>query len=636
RNLEQGKSTDTAAALGPEEVQGAVTAATLTNAAIFMPVLFVGGMIGIFFTELAYVIIVTLAISLLVALALVPVLARRFLRNVSMDEDRRGGFFRFSERQLRRLEAGYGRLIGVALRNRKKTLAVAVLLFAASLGLTAVIGVDFMPLMDGGMMIVTVELPIGANADRTFAVAQQVEGIIQRRIPEALVTFVRAGASSSGLSSLMGGRSGPNLASIMVRVPKRSERERTTFDMAEAIRDEVLAIPGPVSVQIDASNPMAKMTTSGGKPLTLEVFSSSDDMQEMRAVTRHIEALVKGTPGAINVSTDTLDDNPELQLAIRRMDAARLGVPVAMIAAAVRTSMYGNAVTRYRGGDEDIDLFLKLRDEDRGSVADITSLTVPSLSGAQIRLDSIASVVDGSSPLEIRRMDMQRQLRVMADVSGRALGDVAADVERQVAADRAAGVIPDTITTRFAGDVKEQRAMVVDMTLALLLAIFLVYMVMAAQFESLLDPFVVMFSVPFGITGALVALPLTGTTISLTSFVGLIMTVGVVVKNAIVLVDYINLMRARGMGLEEALRTGGERRLRPVLMTALAILGGMLPLALSSGEGSEIWRPMGVAVIGGVLVSTLVTLVLIPCVYSLTDRWRARRGAERAPRPSPA
>jgi HAE1 family hydrophobic/amphiphilic exporter-1 len=218
-------------------------------------------------------------------------------------------------------------------------------------------------------------------------------------------------------------------------------------------------------------------------------------------------------------------------------------------------------------------------------------------------------------------------LRVMGALADRPLGDVVADLDKKLDAARASGEIPASSSIRFGGDIREQQSMIVDLTIALLLSVLLVYMVMAAQFESLLDPLVVMVSVPFGITGVFLALPLTGVTLSLTSFIGMIMLVGIVVKNAIVLVDYINQLRDRGMSLEESIRKGGENRLRPVLMTALSTIGGMLPLALAGGEGSEMWKPMAVAVIGGLLFSTLVTLVLVPTVYALTDRWR-KRGKE--------
>ena len=324
RHLEQGEAPDAAAARGAEEVQGAVTAATLTNAAIFMPVLFVSGLIGVMFKELAYVIIVTLGISLVVALVLVPVLARRFLRGVAAA--RQGWFYRFSERQMRFVEATYGRLIGWALGNRKKVVAIAMGAFAASLLLTRVIGIDFMPQSDGGMMTITAELPIGTNVDRTFAVAKQIEEIVKRRVPEAQIISVRGGASKGGIGSVMGGRQGPNIATLMIRVAKRSQRSRSTFDMVEAVRPEIRALPDLVSVQIDGTNPITGLASGGQKPFTLELFSTSGSIQEMRRAARHIQAVVQSTPGAVNVNTDLVDDNPELQLSIDRLAAARLGV----------------------------------------------------------------------------------------------------------------------------------------------------------------------------------------------------------------------------------------------------------------------------------------------------------------------
>jgi HAE1 family hydrophobic/amphiphilic exporter-1 len=623
RHLDQGESGSAAAANGADEVRGAVSAATFTNAAIFMPILFVGGIIGIMFKELAFVIITTLMVSLLVALMLVPVISQRFLRRAT----RQGPFLRWSERQMLRLESAYGKVIAWALNNRKKVVVVAMSSFAVSLLLTRVIGVDFIPQLDGAVITINAELPIGTNLDRTMQVAGRIEEIVKRRIPEAQVITNRAGTSQGGLAVLMGGRQGSNIAMVMIRVPSLNHRSRTTFEMAEAIRGEIKAIPDLVSLEIDGSNPVARVTSGGQKPLTVELFSVSGSLDELRTGARHVRSILEGTPGVVNVSVDSMDDVPELRITVDRLEAARLGVPMAAVAVAVRTSMYGSTVTRYRGGDEDIDMVLRLRNEDRTSPDDILNLTVPSMSGAQIRLSTIARLTQATSPIEIRRMDKQRELRAMADVSGRALGDVANEVEARIASDRATGKLSQGISTRFAGDVKEQRAMVVDLSLAMLLSMFLVYMVMAAQFESFLDPFVVMFSVPFGITGALLAFPLAGTTLSLTGFIGMIIQIGLVVKNAIVLVDYINGMRDQGMSLDDAVRRGCERRLRPVLMTALAILGGMLPLALARGEGSEMWRPMAVAVIGGVLVSTLVTLVLIPSVYALTDRWR-KRGAE--------
>jgi HAE1 family hydrophobic/amphiphilic exporter-1 len=622
RHVDLGRPSNLAAAEGASEVSNAVTAATLTNAAIFMPVLFVGGLVGVMFTEFAFVIVTTLLASLAVALMLVPVLSERLLRGKG-GEKKRGWFWRTSERQLERIEGGYGRVIRWALRNRKKVVALSMGAFVASLTVTAFVGADFMPKNDEATVNIKAELAVGTNVDRTFEVSRRIEDIVKEEIHEAEVVSVQAGASKNAFAAVFGGRQGSNITTVSARVPRVSQRKRSTFQMADAIRPKIAAIPDIITLEVSGSN-TANITGGSGKAVTIETYSLTGDIPELRAAARRIREILRRTPGAANITTDIMEDNTELQIAIDRLAAARLGVPIASVAAAVRTAMYGNVETRYRGGTKDIDLFLRLREEDRRTVADISNLTIPSMTGAQIRLSTIARVVEGGSPIEVRRLNQQRTVRVMADVEGRALSDVARDVEKAIGAEQASGKIPAGITTRSAGDVKEQRTMLTNLGLALLLAVLLVYMVMAAEFESTLDPFVVMFSVPFGITGALLALPLTNITLSMTSVIGMIMTVGIVVKNAIVMVDYINLMRDRGMSLEEAIQRGGERRLRPVLMTALAIVGGMIPLAVGWGEGAEIWRPMAVAVIGGVTISTLVTLVLIPSIYALTDGWRKR------------
>jgi HAE1 family hydrophobic/amphiphilic exporter-1 len=622
RHQELGAEVEVAAPEGAAEVGNAITAASLTTISIFVPVLFIGGIVGIMFNDMSFVVIVAIVTSLLVSLMLVPVLATRLLRK-KPSELRKGRLKAWSEGVFRRVERGYGALVGLALRHRKKVVLIAILGFVGSFVLTTIIGVDFMPQTDGGQIEVQVELPIGTKVDRTFAVADRIRRIIEKRVPEAEAISLRAGASRSGMDAVLGGRQGSNIATIGCRVPRRKERERSTFAMADAIRPEIEAIPGLVSVEVSGQNPLARLASGGtGKPLTVEVFT--EEIGDLRTATRKIKKIVQKTPGAVDVVTDLMDDNPEIRLSIDRDRSSRLGVPIASIAASVRMAMYGQPITRYRGGKDDIDVFLRLDEADRDEIADLANLTVPALTGKQIELSTVASLEEGRSPLEIRRTDQQRMLRVMAGISGRPLGDVAGDVERAIERAKKQGEIDDDVAFRFSGDVREQRTMLVDLTLALLLSIMLVYMVMAGQFESLVDPLVVMFSVPFGITGVLLALPAAGVTLSITSFIGTIMLVGIVVNNAIVLVDYANQLRDRGMGLEEALRLAGERRLRPVLMTALTTVGGMLPLAISSGEGSEIWRPFAVAVIGGLLFSTLITLVLIPTTYALTDRWRSR------------
>ena len=282
--------------------------------------------------------------------------------------------------------------------------------------------------------------------------------------------------------------------------------------------------------------------------------------------------------------------------------------------------MYGKALTRYRGQGEDLDIYLRFSDDDRMEISDIENMPIASMSGAQVRLGNVATVGRGMNPIEIRHKDRQRVVRIMADVSGRALGDVAFDVERLMdSAD-----FPSSVTIRFAGDVKEQREAARDLLLVLLIGIFLVYVVMASLYESLIDPLVIMFAVPFAFTGVLLAFPLTGTTLSLSAMLGGIMLVGIVVNNAIILVDHINQIRRTEESLNVAIMLAGARRLRPILMTTFTTIFGMLPMAIATGEGSQIWKPMGIAIIGGLMMSTMVTLVLIPAVYSVFEPLRRK------------
>jgi HAE1 family hydrophobic/amphiphilic exporter-1 len=467
--------------------------------------------------------------------------------------------------------------------------------------------------------MIRIELPSGTSTEHTARVAQQAERILKRQVPEALLTYIQAGESEQSLGS-----SGSNVARIGCLVPRLAERDRTVFEIARVLRPHIAEIPGLVSYDVGQGSAMGGTPGFGGGALVVEIFT--DDPNRAREAAIGIREIVSGTSGTSDVSTDLITRTPELRVRVDRERASRLGVPMAKVASAVRVGVHGHAVTRFRGGDQDVELILRLREEDRSSVEAVRRLTVPSFSGAQIRLDNVAEVTEDESPVEIRRLDGARTLRVMSGIEDRSLSEVAADIEKGIAQARRRGEIDPEVETRLAGEVEEQRSMGADLGVALALAILLVYLVMAAQFESLLDPLVIMFSVPFGITGVFLALLVTGTTLQITSFMGVIIIVGIVVNNAIVLIDYVNEMRRQGMEMHEAVARGGERRLRPVMMTTLTTIAGMLPLAMAKGEGSEIWQPMGIAVIGGLSLSMLVTLVLVPAVYVATERFRKVRG----------
>jgi multidrug efflux pump subunit AcrB len=330
RNMEHGKGARDAAAIGPAEVSGAVTAATLTNAAIFMPVLFVGGIIGVFFKELAYVVVVTLLASLAVSLLLVPALAQRLLQQPKAET----WITVTGEHLFGRLERGYGRVIRWALRHRGRVVAVAMGSFALSLLVTRIVGMDFMPSADGSMLMVTAELPVGTSLEHTTSVGKSIEAILKRRIPEGTLFSVRAGASREALAALSGNRQGANVATVVCIVPEPRLRSRSTFEMAEAVRPEIAALPEIETLQLDGTNPVANVAMGGQRPLTLEVYSATNSITELRQAARRIRQIASEIEGAVDVGTDMIADNPELQVTIDRVAAARLGVPVAVVARA--------------------------------------------------------------------------------------------------------------------------------------------------------------------------------------------------------------------------------------------------------------------------------------------------------------
>ena len=619
RHIESGKTRVRGAVDGANQVFSAVVAASLTNVAIFAPVIFVGGLMGVFFDLFAYVIITAVGLSLLVAILLAPMLASLLIRE--QDVRSSGRLSSLLGRPMDWLEATYGRLIEKVVSSRRGvvfTVVVSFLTFLLTGSSALLVGHDFLPSGEGGNLSIMARLPTGTSTEHTAGVARRIEAVIKRHVPEAHHSYFRVGRSKQGLDVGTGAAS--NVAMVGVTLPPLSGRDRTNPEIEDALRAPLERIPGLVSLDVGGGAFTSLSSGFGGGDLVIEIFSPND--RSARQAAERSREIVEATPGTTDIASDLMDEIPELRITVDRVRAARVGVPMAMVASAVRTSMHGHAVTRYRGGDQDVEIYLHLRPEDRASIDAVRNVTVPSMSGSQIRLGNIARVSEEGSPVEIRRLEGNRALRVMANVDGRPLNEVRADLETAFAGARARGEISPEVEVRFAGDIEEQREMIGDLTLALTLAILLVYMVMAAQFESFLDPFVIMFSVPFGVTGVFVALLLTGSTLQVTSFMGMIIIVGIVVNNAIVLIDYINVMRREGMELREAVITGGARRLRPVMMTSLTTIGGMLPLALATGEGAAIWRPMGVACVGGLLVSMLVTLVLVPAMYVATERWR--------------
>ena len=626
RLREGGRRASEAAWHGASEVGLAVSASTLTTVIIFVPLFFLKGIVGILFNQLGVVITVTLMMSLFTALTLTPMMCSKFFRKqIYIPRSAAGrAFFSAGERALVLLESGYYRLIGWALAHKGTVLLAAVLLMALAFAAATKIGSEFFPEEDVGSIRVTAELPVETRVEESERLAREMERIFRDTMPvEMEHVFMRTGTSAEGFASVMGGREGSNIIEMSAKLVPVRRRRRSSREIAALLSDRLRTLPGVVKLQVDAGNPMQEMLVTGQRPLSVEIIGH--DLEATDRIAGRISDIVRTTPGTRDTVISRSPGKPELLVEVDRRKASSLGLNVAAIGQTLRAYFYGRAATQYREGGEEYDVFLRLQESQRANLADVSAITVTNINGEPIPLPNFARITESLGPAEIERLNQERLVTVGADVNGRSLGEVSSDVEKRIAQ----LPIPADVEVAMGGLVKEQRESFFDLWVMLAVGTALVYMVMAAQFESLVHPFVIMFSVPFAFVGVAYALYLCGYAMSVATFIGIIMLVGIVVNNAIVLVDYVNLLRARGFALEEAVKETGRRRLRPVLITTITTLFGLMPLAVSRGEGAEVMRPLGTTVIGGLAFSTLVTLVLVPVVYAIVEAYREKRKAAR-------
>lgn len=620
RHRERGQKPNEAAIYGASEVGLAVSASTFTTMAVFLPMMFLTGIVGIMFKQLAILITVTLLASLFTALTFSTMLCSKLFivmpqgRFKETDKTLYQKFYETSGKFFENLEFIYARLLGWSLRHKKLTVFIATIIFVFSLMLVPKIGTEFIPEEDTGDFSIQIELPVGTRVEETDKIARQVETIFKQDIPEAKMIFCRLGQSSSGRFGVaFGQKLGSNVIIVGAKLSKSSERKRTVKEIAQTVRPKITSLLGVKKINIQAGSPFSRILFAGGKPVSIEIFGH--DLLTTDTLAHKIKEEVSKIPGVVDVTVSRELGRPELQVEVDRAKASSLGLSMANITDTLRTYFYGNAATKYREGGDEYDVFVRLKDSDRASIQDIEDIPLVSNSGKIIRLNNVAKVVHRTGPIEIERQNQERIIKVEANTFRRSLGDIAKDIRKVLATIN----VPPDITVNLGSDIEEQGKAFRDLLLLFVLGGLLVYMVMAAQFESFLDPFIVMFSVPFAFTGVAFGLFFGGITLSVISFLGLVMLSGIVVNNAIVLVTYIKILRKRGLSMYEAVTSGGANRLRPVLMTTITTLAGMLPLALSRGEGSEIWRPLGISMIGGLTLSTFITLVLVPVLYAIFE-----------------
>ncbi|HUW64223.1 MAG TPA: efflux RND transporter permease subunit [Spirochaetia bacterium] len=617
RHRENGMGAIEAAKTGTAEVGTAVFASAMAQISVFAPVVFVAGLASELFLPMAMAVAFSHIAALVGALTLVPMLAAKMMRgrsfNVVVEEGpSRNPAVHFS-RGVEKLREYYRALLYWALSHRKIVLGTTLALFVASLFALPVIGAELIPNTDQGQYTVSISLDQGTKLSVTQAVTDQVVKDIQA-IPETQSVFTTEGSGGGSFIS----RSATNQANIEVILKPLAQRKRSVFQVMEQLRGEVKDIPG---ARITAQAQQQGMGFSGPP---IQVVIQGNDLNVLNQLGDLVAAQITQVPGTRDVQNTMDQTNPEYDVNIDRERVSQYGLSVQQVLSTLQADYGGTKATSYVAGSSSVDVVVKMPESYTRNYGSLNDVTITSSTGAQVPLSAVATVTPGSSPATIRRQNQLRQDTIEADIFGRTQGQVQQDIQARMAR----LTLPAGYTWQFGGNSNDMASSFAALGLAMPLAIILMYMVMAAQFESLFSPFIIMFSLPSTFVGVMLGLLVMHESFSINSMMGMIMLIGIVVNNAIVLVDYTDQQRRRGLSAREALLVAGPIRLRPILMTTCVTVLTMLPLMLGGGEGSESWQSMATVVVFGLSVSTLVTLVLIPVMYTVMDdlgaRWRKR------------
>jgi HAE1 family hydrophobic/amphiphilic exporter-1 len=622
RHLEMGKDRMTAAIDGSEEVWSAILASTLTHIAVFVPMLFLTGISSIMFGQLAAVVSFSLTMSLLVAVTIVPVLCSRLLDPPKHASEMRG-FSRLVDRALDGLDAFYARSLHIALHHRPTVFALGFGLFAVAIYLLPLIGFEFQPATDEGEVTVDAELAVGTRIENTEAVLIQLEDRIREQVPEATMLITQAGGGGGGGGF---GNQSMHRGNVQVRLVPRTERQRSNEQISMELRRQLSGIPGVV-VRARASggqNMMRGMGNQNGGRLAVEIMGH--DLDTSRRLAEDVKTLMDSTPGVADSRLQREEGRPELAVRVDRDKAALLGMTVTGVAETIRTNVAGTQAAMFREAGNEYPIVVRLREEDRGEVSSIGDVLLSTPGGQVLPAKNVMVIDRDTGPVSIERKNQERIQRVSAETEV-TLSQAVDAVQARLGEVN----VPKDFAVGFGSEVEEQAKSFRELQLVLILAIVLVYTVMASQYESLRDPFIIIFSIPLAAIGVVGMLLLTQTAFSMQAYIGVIMLAGIVVSNAILLVDYTNTLRERDqLSLREAIETAGRHRLRPILMTSICTALGLVPMALGIGEGAELQAPLARVVIGGLITSTMITLVFVPAMYTLFEegvRGLFKRGA---------
>ena len=612
RHIERGTRPREAAIYATNEVWLAVIVTTLTVVAVFLPLTLVSGIVGVMFKPLGMIVTITTVTSTIAAITLTPTLCSLMMRlRKKVVNPKKFSYDGLVRPALDKLDSAYARLLRWSLHHKIIVTTIAFVLFATSMLLFVVVDKEFMPEADLTSISLTAVLQTGTRSDTTNLTALKITDLLKTKYPEVeLFTSTTGTADEGGIGSLIGGGSSNHTISFTIRLCDLDERERSIWEISEELRHDLAQYPEIVKYSVSSGG----ITALGSSTVTINIFGY--DIETTNLIAEELAAKMANVEGARDIEISRDKSKPEFQIILDQEKMIQHGLNTATVAQYVRNRVTGMTASKFRESGDEYDIIVRFKRKYTSTLTDIENIGITNTQGKVVKLSEIADIKEYWSPPSISRQGKERVVSVSVTPYNRSL----TDLNKDILAALSEIDMPSDVHWEVAGSIEDMLESLVDLAMILVLSLILVYIVMASQFESLKMPAIIMFSIPFAFTGVAIALYITGTSLSIIAGIGIIMLVGIVVKNAIVLVDYINLMRERGHELYDAVALSGQSRLRPVLMTTLTTVLGMLPLALSNGEGSEIWSPMGISIIGGLSFSTLVTLILVPVVYVLFAR----------------
>ena len=628
-HIERGSNPKEAAIYATNEVWLSVIATTLVVVAVFMPLTMIPGMAGVMFKELGWIVTIVVCVSTTAAITLTPMLSAYMLKIEGGEHTYKGIgiIYKPIDMFLRWLDNIYEKALRFVVRWRKTTIAVLMLFFVGSLMLLKQVPTEFFPPVDNGRITMSVRVEQNTHVDQTVKVARQIDQIIAQKYPYIYMVSTSAGANSSNNAFAAMQTTGSHIINYNVRMPRLSDMERPTiFEIADGLRRELAAIP---EIREFTVTPGGGGGPGGGGSSTVEIKVFGHDMNTAMATAKELQTKMSQLSTMRDAQLSREDLQPEFNVQFDRDKLAYYGLNASTIAQFIRNRIYGYECTKYREDGDEYDIVVRYAEPYRESIEDVENITLYTAQGRAIKLKEVATIYEDFASPEIERENRQRVVTVSGSVgAGVALGEAVSEVNAMLAEYD----VPAGLDLELGGSIEDQGEAFSDIGMLLILIVILVYIVMATQFESLAYPFIIMFTIPFAMSGVFIALWMSSTPLSLIALIGAIMLVGIVTKNGIVMVDYMNLLVERGSEVADAVIAGGKSRLRPVLMTSLTTILGMVPMAMGIGEGSETWQPMGISVVGGLLVSTFLTLFIVPALYAMMEGRKERKAARKAAR----